>query len=231
MEFSRQQTWSGFPFPSPGDLPNPGIKPGSLALQADTLLSELPGKPLPEKMAYGTQPGSPPPNLHLYDSKEWFSLLFFKVFTCAQPLQSCPTLCDPMDCSSPGSPVHGTLQAKTLEWVSISSSRRLLYPGIEPRSLCLVNRQAGSLPPVPPDHKDVDNERGDKRSVKMLRQDEWQPRMQTGKSRLQQSAMNWVAYTTEIYLHAVLEARSPRSGCGQGSFFLRAVKDNLLPVS
>ena len=156
MEFSRQQSWSGFPFPSPGDLPNPGIKPGSLALQADTLLSELPGKPLPEKMAYGTQPGSPPPNLHLYDSKEWFSLLFFKVFTCAQPLQSCPTLCDPMDCSSPGSPVHGTLQARTLEWVSISSSRRLLYPGIEPRSLCLVNRQAGSLPPVPPYHKDVD---------------------------------------------------------------------------
>ena len=38
-------------------------------------------------------------------------------------LQSCPTLCDPMDCSLPGSSVHGTLQARTLEWVAISSSR------------------------------------------------------------------------------------------------------------
>ena len=40
MEFSRQEYWSGLPFPSPGDLPNPRIKPGSPALQADALLSE-----------------------------------------------------------------------------------------------------------------------------------------------------------------------------------------------
>ena len=45
MEFSRQEYWSGLPFPSPGDLPNPGIEPGSPALQADTLLSEPPRKP------------------------------------------------------------------------------------------------------------------------------------------------------------------------------------------
>ena len=45
MEFSRQEYWSGLPFPSPGDLPNPGIEPRSPALQADTLLSEPPGKP------------------------------------------------------------------------------------------------------------------------------------------------------------------------------------------
>ena len=44
MEFSRQEYWSGLPFPSPGDLPNPGIEPGSPALQADSLLSEPPGK-------------------------------------------------------------------------------------------------------------------------------------------------------------------------------------------
>ena len=42
MEFSRQEYWSVLPFPSPGDLPNPGIKPGSPALQADSLLSEPP---------------------------------------------------------------------------------------------------------------------------------------------------------------------------------------------
>ena len=38
MGFSRQEYWSGLPFPSPGDLPNPGIEPGSPALQADSLL-------------------------------------------------------------------------------------------------------------------------------------------------------------------------------------------------
>ena len=45
MGFSRQECWSGLPFPSPGDLPDPGIKPRSPALQADALLSEPPGKP------------------------------------------------------------------------------------------------------------------------------------------------------------------------------------------
>ena len=40
MEFSRQEYWSGLPFPSPGDLPDPGIEPGSPALQADSLPSE-----------------------------------------------------------------------------------------------------------------------------------------------------------------------------------------------
>ena len=39
--FSRQEYWSGLPFPSPGDLPHPGIEPGSLALQADSLPTEL----------------------------------------------------------------------------------------------------------------------------------------------------------------------------------------------
>ena len=44
MGFSRQEYWSGLPFPSPEDLPNPGIKPESPDLQADALLSEPPGK-------------------------------------------------------------------------------------------------------------------------------------------------------------------------------------------
>ena len=45
MEFSRQEYWSGLPFPSPGDLPDPGIKPRSPALQAQALPSEPPGNP------------------------------------------------------------------------------------------------------------------------------------------------------------------------------------------
>ena len=46
MGLSRQECWSGLPFPSPGDIPDPGIEPGSPALQADALSSEPPGKPL-----------------------------------------------------------------------------------------------------------------------------------------------------------------------------------------
>ena len=45
MGFSRQEYWSGLPCPTPGDLPNPGIKPRSSALRVDSLLSEPPGKP------------------------------------------------------------------------------------------------------------------------------------------------------------------------------------------
>ena len=45
MGFSRQECWSGLPFPSPGDLPDPGIKPESPIFQADALPSEPPGKP------------------------------------------------------------------------------------------------------------------------------------------------------------------------------------------
>ena len=41
MGFSRQEYWSGLPFPSPGDLPDPGIEPGSPALEADALTSEV----------------------------------------------------------------------------------------------------------------------------------------------------------------------------------------------
>ena len=43
VEFSRQEYWSGLPFPSPGDLPDPGIEPRYPALEADALTSEPPG--------------------------------------------------------------------------------------------------------------------------------------------------------------------------------------------
>ena len=93
MEFSRQEYWSGLPFPSPGHLPNPGIKPGSPSLQTDSLLSEPSGSPLwalrslqlgwlvelwnafsVSSSAYGTnRPGDPwgPRTLHL--EKVWWS--------------------------------------------------------------------------------------------------------------------------------------------------------------
>ena len=60
--------------------------------------------------------------------------------------QSCPTLCDPVDCSLPGSSVHGIFQARVLEWVDISFSRGSSQPRIEPRSPTL---QADALPCEP----------------------------------------------------------------------------------
>ena len=61
---------------------------------------------------------------------------------CCLITKLCPTLCSPMDCSPPGSFVHGILQARILEWVAIPSSRDLPGPGIEPTSPAL---QADSL--------------------------------------------------------------------------------------
>ena len=52
MEFSRQKYWSELPFPSPGDLLDPGIEPGSPALQADSLPSEPPGNPKVGRLRY-----------------------------------------------------------------------------------------------------------------------------------------------------------------------------------
>ena len=102
--------------------------------------------------------------LPLYSSSFYFS--FSYVLTCmsylsihasihlsyiylgAKLLQSCLTLCDPMDCSPPGSSVHGILQARTLEWVAISSSREL-FP-TQGSNLGLLYLQADSLPSEPP---------------------------------------------------------------------------------
>ena len=77
MGFSRQEYWSGLPFPSPGDLPNPGIEPRSPALWADTLTAELPGKPpFPSGIGYKV----------ISDSE-----LNYQSY-CASSAQLCPTL-------------------------------------------------------------------------------------------------------------------------------------------
>ena len=87
-------------FPSPGDLPNPGIEPRSPTLQADSLPAEPPGKPLKGKL------------IQLY-----------------------PTLCDPKDCSLPGSSVHGIFQVRILEWVAMASQK------VPPRTTSSSNSQ------------------------------------------------------------------------------------------
>ena len=69
----------------------------------------------------------------------------------AQLLQSFLTLCDPIDQSPPGSSVHGTLQARILEWVAVSSSRGSSQPRDRTHaSYVYLHWQAGSLPLVPP---------------------------------------------------------------------------------
>ena len=73
MEFSRQEYWSRLPFLSPGDFLNPGIEPGSPALQADSLPTEL------------------------------------ELYQLSSVAQLCPTLCNPMNRSTPGLPVHHQL--------------------------------------------------------------------------------------------------------------------------
>jgi len=60
------------------------------------------------------------------------------VYLCAKLLQSCPILCDPMDCSPLGSSVHGILQARILEWVAFPGD--LPDPGIEPMSTAMASR-------------------------------------------------------------------------------------------
>ena len=103
MGFSRQEYWSGLPWPPPGHIPNPGIKPtsASSALQVDSLPAESE----------------------------------------SEVAQSCPTLCDPIDCSLPGSSVHGSFQAIVLEWVAISFSRGSSQPRARTRVSRTVDRR------------------------------------------------------------------------------------------
>ena len=64
--------------------------------------------------------------------------------------QSCPTLCNPEDCSPQGPTIHGILQARILEWVAISFPEDLSDPGIEPRSPALQAEALTSEPPRKP---------------------------------------------------------------------------------
>ena len=107
MGFSRQEYWRGLPFPSPGDLPDPGIESGSLARQVDALPSEPPGKHLSSGLKGHCE--------------------CTRINYCCSVAKLCPTLCDPMDCSLPSFCIHGTSQAGILEWFVISFSKINLW--------------------------------------------------------------------------------------------------------
>ena len=152
MEFSKQEYWSRLPFSSPGDLPNPGIEPGSPSLQADSLPSDPPAWFI-KMLDYRT--------FLFWGDFEAFSLHYnillggvifdgsrasfwclskipclYKKVVVVLVTQSCSTLCYPTDCSLPGSSVHWILQARILEWVAISLSR-----GSSQTKVSLINFQ------------------------------------------------------------------------------------------
>ena len=111
--FSIQEYWSGLPCPPSGDLPNPRFEPLSLTSPALT-------------------------GGFFTTSTTWEAPvlcdMYANVCVHAQTLQLHPTLCNPLDCSPPGSSVHGILQARILEWIAMPSSRDVPNPGIKPMS-------------------------------------------------------------------------------------------------
>ena len=109
--FSRQEYGSGLPCPPPGDIL--GIEPTPLMSPA---------------LAGG----------FFTTSATWDALISFEA-KWSEVAQSCPTLCDPMDCSLPDSSIHGVFQARILEWVVISFSRR----SSQPRGWTRVSHIAG----------------------------------------------------------------------------------------
>ena len=85
-----------------------------------------------------------------FKKTESLKLAIISEYTCATSLQLCLTLCNLMDCNLSGSSVHGTFQARILEWVAISFFRDLPDLGIKPASLPSPALAGGSLSLAPP---------------------------------------------------------------------------------
>ena len=73
---------------------------------------------------------------HLPSLTSWLPFSRRVLRLCVKVAQSCLTLCDPMDCSVPGSAVHGILQARTLEWVTVPFSRGSSQPRDQIQVFC-----------------------------------------------------------------------------------------------
>ena len=146
MGFPRQECWSGLPFPSPGDLPNPGIKPMSpvsLLFGMRILYHWATWRALwPYCCSCVASAVSDSVRRHRRQPtrlpRPWdspgkntgvgchFLLQCMKVKSESEVAQWCPTLSDPVDCSLPGSSVHGIFQARVLEWGAIAFSAGLI---------------------------------------------------------------------------------------------------------
>ena len=119
-----QEYWSGWSIPSPADLSDPGIKPGSPALQVHSLPTELPGKPTS--------------NIRRFQGhnvfKQSFMNIYFQVHPCCYCLvaKSCLTLCDPMDCTYQALLSMGFLRQEHWSELQFPSPKNLPNLGIEP---------------------------------------------------------------------------------------------------
>ena len=123
MEFSRPEYWSGLPFPPPGDL---------LAGHVYVLLLIL------LLGAFTCNQGSLQGNcFHLQILSKSFKIIDISIAVLSWLSLA---LCNPMDCSPPGSSVHGILQARILEWVAISSSRGSSQPRDRTQVSCIAGR-------------------------------------------------------------------------------------------
>ena len=119
-------------FPSPGNLSYPGTEPMSLTSSSlagrffttSTIWEALRSLQARTKYRSSKRP-----------TDMWAILYEMKCKVITQFTQSCPTLCDPMDCGLPGSSAHGILQERILEWVFMHSSGNFPDPGNEPASL------------------------------------------------------------------------------------------------
>ena len=135
MGFSRQEYWSGLPFPSPGDLPDPGIEPRSPTSQADSYMWDLFLKIIEKETRFVViRP----------DARDGGGGTGGKqskgTCVCVSVTHLCLTLCDPMDRSPPGASCLGISPARTLEWVPISSSRGSSQPRYRTR-VSYIGRQ------------------------------------------------------------------------------------------
>ena len=156
MEFPLQEYWSGLPFTSPGEFSNPAIDPRSPT-------NHLSHQGSPRNKGKEFNNHTKHKCIKFVWRTENYMILVFSLCVCvcvyiyihiyiciyiyicaAKLLQSCPTLCDPMDCSLPGSSIPGVSQAGILEWVAISFSRGSSYPGMEPASPALQENTAES---------------------------------------------------------------------------------------
>ena len=125
-------------------LPSPGIEPRSPSLKVDSLSAEPLGKP--KNTGVGSL--SLLQRIFLTQESNWGLLhcrwilyqLSYRVKVKVLVAQSCPTLCEPMDCSLPGCSIQGIFQARILEWVAISFSRGSPRPRDHTRVACIAGR-------------------------------------------------------------------------------------------
>ena len=125
MGFSRQGYWSGLPFPSPGIFPTQGLNPG-LPHCRQTLYH----------LSHQGSPNTIYVCVYIYIYTHIHTHIhIICVCMCAKSLQSCPTLCSPINCILPGSSIHGILQARILEWLPCPPPEDLPDPWMEPSFL------------------------------------------------------------------------------------------------